>query len=89
MQQDDSRAVAWARKTAEQGDSAAQFTLSGMYYFGQGVKKDDVKAYMWANLAAAQGLEEAVNILDLLLKELTPSQIEEGQRLAREWLAAH
>lgn len=89
MQQDDSQAVAWARKAAEQGDPAAQFTLGGMYYFGQGVKKDDVKAYMWANLAASQGLEEAIKIRDELAKTLTPSQLEEGQRLAREWLAAH
>ncbi len=88
-QQADSQAVAWARKAAEQGDAAAQFTLGGMYYFGQGVKKNDLKAYLWINLAAAQGDEEAIKIRDEFVKTLTPSQIEEGQRLAREWLAAH
>jgi hypothetical protein len=44
---------------------------------------------MWINLAAAQGFEDAVKMRDTLVKKLTPSQIEEGQRLTREWLATH
>jgi hypothetical protein len=44
---------------------------------------------MWLNLAAAQGLENSIKMRDSLIKKLTPSQIEEGQRLAREWIASH
>ena len=77
------------RAKAEQGDASAQYNLGVIYEKGQGVQQDYVKAYMWASLAADQGLEDAIKKLDYLVKILTPSQIEEGQRLAREWIATH
>ncbi len=46
---------------------------------------DYVLAYMWANLAAAQGQELAVQLRDVLVEEMTSNQIAEAQRLAREW----
>ncbi len=39
--------------------------------------------------AAAQELEKAVKARDNLVKTLTPSQIEAGQKLVREWIATH
>ena len=87
--QDDAQAVAWYQKAAEQGFAQAQSNLGEMYYFGHGVKKNDVKAYMWTYLAASQGLEEAIKFLASLVKVLTPSQIQEAERLTRKWLAAH
>ena len=44
-----------ARLAAEQGYAAAQFNLGVMYASGQGVPEDDVTAYAWLNIAAAQG----------------------------------
>lgn len=44
---------------AEQGHSAAQFNLSSMYFFGQGIEQDWVKADEWFKRAAAQGSAEA------------------------------
>ena len=60
-----------------------------MYHRGDGVPQDYVQAHMWWNLAAAQGNEYGIEHRDLVAGHLTPSQIEEAQRLAREWLAAH
>ncbi|MDD1619344.1 MAG: SEL1-like repeat protein [Methylococcaceae bacterium] len=60
-----------------------------MYFHGTGVPQDHVQAYMWTNLAAAQGVEKALKMLDSLAKKLTPSQIEEGQKLVRDWIATH
>jgi len=60
-----------------------------MYAKGQGVRLDDVAAHMWLNIAAAQGHENARKDLDIVAGEMTSSEIEEAQRLAREWLAAH
>ena len=77
------------RITAAQGKAEAQFNLGVMYKKGQGVPQDYAQAYMWVNLAAAQGVEDAVRMRDNLVKKLTASQIEEGQRLAREWIAKH
>ncbi len=83
--QDFGEAVRWYRLAAEQGDAGGQFKLSGLYYFGKGVAQDYVQAHMWANLAAAQNQE----LRNALAKKMTPEQIAEAQRLAREWLAQH
>ena len=44
-----------------------------------------VSAYMWFNLAAAHGDEEAAKRRDKLAEGMTPAQIAEAQKLAREW----
>jgi TPR repeat protein len=59
------------------------------YLNGWGVPKDYVLAYMWWNLAAAQGHENAVKVRDLVAGVMTPADISEAQRLAREWLEEH
>ena len=83
--QDYAEAVKWYRKAAEQGDAVAQFYLGVMYATGQGVAQDDVQAHLWYNLAAAQGNENARKGRDIAAKLMTPAQIAEAQRLAREW----
>ena len=56
---------------------------------GRGVAKDYVRAFIWFNLAAAQGNETAANNRDTIAGTMTPAMIMEAQRLAREWLDAH
>jgi TPR repeat protein len=60
-----------------------------MYVTGQGVAQDIVQAHMWSSLAAAQGDENAQKILSSLISKMSPDQIAEAQRLAREWMAKH
>ena len=60
-----------------------------MYSSGEGVPQDYTLAHMWFNLAGASGLEEAHGTRDTVAKLMTPAQIAEAQRLAREWTAAH
>ncbi len=85
MPQDDTHAQEWLLKAAAQGDKGAQVTLGFLYDMGRGVSQDYVQAHMWVNLAAAQGQEEAVAMRDEIAQEMTPEQIAEAQRLAREW----
>jgi TPR repeat protein len=87
--QDDKQAAFWFRKAADQGEAMGQFNLGRMYFNGTGVPKDYVQAYLWTNLPAAQELKKAVNMRDSLVKALTPSQIEAGQKLVRKWIAEH
>ncbi len=87
LPQDYHKAVKWCRLAADQGLAEAQAFLGGMYYFGQGVPNDYVLAHMWANLAAAKGVNESVKMRDNLERLMTPQQIAEAQRLAREWKA--
>lgn len=49
--------------------------------------KDYALAHMWANLAVANGVKEAVKVRDRLEGRLTPAQIIKAQRLARGWKA--
>ncbi len=73
------------RPLAQQGDASAQNNLGLMYSKGRGVAQDYVQAHMWVNLAAAQGIEDARDARDILVEQMTPAQIAEAQRLAREW----
>ena len=84
---DDKEAVRWYRMAAEQGNADAQSKLGAMYYTGRGVPKDYVLAYMWWNLAAASGDKDAVKNRETISKKMSRSQIEEAQRLSREWRA--
>ncbi len=83
--QDYAEAVRWVRKAADQGDARSQFNLGNMYRKGEGVPHDYVQAHMWYNLAAARGLKLGRKNRDLLAKQMTPEQIAEAQRMAREW----
>ena len=79
-------AVLWYRKAAEQGDADAQTNLGLMYAVGQGVPKDYVQAHMWLNLAASNSeTKAAAEYRDTVAKKMTPAQIAEAQKLAREW----
>ena len=94
--QDYAQAAKWFRKAADQGHTKAHFMLGLMYSKGQGVPQDFVQAHMWFNLSAAgvpasdtRGRDFAAGKRDLVAAIMTPDQIAEAQRLAREWLAAH
>ena len=72
------------RQLAEGGDPAAQNDLGWMYQNGRGVAQDYVAAHMWYNLAGA-GDGEAREYRDRIAEKMTPDQIAEAQRRAREW----
>ena len=73
------------RVKAERGDAIAQFNLGVMYAEGQGVPQDYVMAHMYFNIAPIDGYEDAVINRRIVEKQMTPSQIEKAQDLAREW----
>jgi TPR repeat protein len=52
---DNSAALDWYRKAAEQGDPMAQYRLGVMYAKGWGVPQDDTAAVSWYRKAADQG----------------------------------
>ena len=83
--QDKHESVKWYRRAAEQGYAHGQFSLGVMYYFAEGVPKDHVLSYKWFNLSAAQGNKNSAELRDALAKRITPSQIQEAQKLAREF----
>jgi TPR repeat protein len=84
--QDYQQSVAWFRRAAEQSQSEAQRLLGLMHLHGVGgVPKDNVIAYMLWNLSAAAGNMEASDLRNDLAQDMTPRQLEEGQRLSSRW----
>ena len=82
--QDDKEAVKWYTKAAEQGDADAQLNLGVMYAKGRGVLQDNVYAHMWANIGSSNGSKNGGKLRDYVAENMTPEQIAEAQRLARE-----
>jgi uncharacterized protein len=78
-------AVKWYRRAANQGNVTAQVLLGGMYLVGEGVPQDFVAAHMWYDLAAAHGDTSAAEQRQRIATLMTPAQIAEAQKLAREW----
>jgi uncharacterized protein len=89
-------AMKWYRKAADRGNADAQYNLGRMYEIGRGVPQDYFQAYIWFNLSAAQNnaISERMEVVsgqssakqrDLAAKHLSPAQIAEAQKLAREW----
>jgi TPR repeat protein len=89
--QDQAAAVSWWRRAAEQGLAKAQGALGVMYERGEGVRRDLVQAHKWYHLAASRlELSEKYREIsfrrrDLVAAKMTPAQIAEAEKLAREW----
>jgi len=87
---DHAASVSSLRNRAAHGEASAQFNLGLMYYTGRGVPQDSVEAYMWFNLVAATAPNPdrrklAVEARDYVAARMTPAQIAEAQKRAREW----
>ena len=81
------------RARAEAGNVSAQYNLGVMYATGDGVPQDNVEAHMLLNLAASRSSGElregVVSVRDGVAELMTPADLSEAQRRAREWHAAH
>ena len=85
--QDYKQAVKWYTLAADQGHRVARHTLGIMYAAGQGVTQDFVVAHMLANISASNGMSSKLR--DLIATEMTPSELEQAQQKAREWVEKH
>ena len=75
----------WFQRAAVQGHPVAKLYLGVMYAEGRGVPRDYVRAHMWFSLAVAQGEQRAITTLKMVERRMTPAQINEAQKLARDW----
>jgi hypothetical protein len=60
-----------------------------VYYNGQGVTQDYVQAYMWFNIASANGNADARGNRDIVANLMSPKQREQAQKLASDWIRQH
>jgi TPR repeat protein len=90
LAQSDGDAAEWYQRAADQGLAGAQLFLGMLYRDGRGVPADLIAAHKWLNLATAalppgQVRNSAAQLRDAVTQRLTPAQVTEAQRLAREW----
>jgi TonB family protein len=79
---------------AERGNILAQVELGSLYADGRGVAQDYIQSYMWLTLSISGAVDEktpfrrsqaAVDLQKSIASKMTPPQIEEAERLARDW----
>lgn len=78
-------AAYWFRRAADQGNALAQYSLGRTHALGQGVPRDYVAAYVWANLATEQGHEDPGRLRELVASGMSAEQLAAAQRAANEW----
>lgn len=61
-------------RAAFYADKQSQHYLSLIFWHGQGVPKDPVKAYIWSDLAAERGNRRLLAIRENMWSQLTPQQ---------------
>lgn len=80
------------RSSANKGYAEAQYALGLSYgYASTSVWEDYVEAYKWLSLAlsraSAENQKRYAEARDEMAKQMTPAQLAEAQKLAREWIA--
>ncbi len=92
MPQDPAQAANWYRKAADDGSVDALYALGLLYQQGRGVPQDVVQADRWIVLAIQRYAasdkgkrEKAVQARKNIESRMTPVQIEQAQKLVREW----
>jgi TPR repeat protein len=83
-------AFKWNKLAAEQGEAGAQLGLGAMYYFAGGAPQNYQEATKWWILAKTSGASsEADDMLDMVTKKLTPSELQKAQEDAKKWWDEH
>jgi TPR repeat protein len=89
MPQNTATANALFLRAAEAGSSEAQMEAARIYATGDGVEQDYIQAHMWANLAAAAGVENAARERAVFAQFLDADQLADAQSRASEWRGAN
>lgn len=77
------RAFEEFRADAIDGHATAQFNLGVMYYKGQGVSRDLIKAFAWIEIATQQrGQEDLIETLEILTLMLSGQEVDAGLQMA-------
>lgn len=76
------------RAAAQSGDVTAQLELGQLYEFGFGLKENAVPAMAWYLAASRAGNERAEQRAQTLKPKLSAGQLQEAERLSREWASA-
>lgn len=86
VSKDDTAALRWLTKAANKGHTRALFIVGALHAKGRGAERNLVQAHKFFSLAEKNGVKDASRNRELAASKMTPDQVEEAQRLAREWV---
>jgi len=81
------QAVSWLEKSATRGEPRAQFVLGTMYFNGDSVSRDWVRAYALMTRASSSGLSQASATLAQMDRYIGLKERQQGTELARKYEA--
>lgn len=76
-------------RAASFADKHSQHYLSLIYWHGQGVPVDRVRAYIWSDLAAERGSRKLLAIREKMWAELTPQQQQQAVKDGSDYYARY
>lgn len=65
-----------------QGYVSAQYSLGVQYFRGTGVPQDSVLAYVWVDVAAANGHEDAFSVRNTIAGALSDTDLATAEQIA-------
>ena len=80
-----SEALTWLQRAVQRGDPRAQYVLGTMYFNGDVVAKDWVRAYALVTRSSQTGLNEASTALAQMDKYMSLAERQQGLTLARKY----
>ena len=84
---DEREGLRLVREAAMRRSDGAQFLLGGFHFRGEFCDKDWAESYAWMKLATDNGHPDTAKFLEVMLANMDPSVIEEGERRYKDWKA--
>lgn len=79
------QAAEWLQRAASRGEPRSQYVLGTMYFNGDGVEKDWIRAYALTVRASAQGLAQASSAQAQMDRYISLQDRQKGLELARQY----
>ena len=83
------RSIAVTRGMAPFQIGQIRFDVGKMFMNGIGIRRDNIAAFTWFQLAKAAGEVRAEGEEEILKTRMQPAQVEEGKSHASTWLQSH
>ena len=84
MPQNETDAAKWLTSAAENGLAHAQRILGLSYAHGRGVPQSYALAYLWSDLAAAQGDDTGRQTRDAVASRMAPDELDLARGLVKQ-----
>ena len=74
---------------AEKGHPPAQYNVGRMFYYGQGMRRDQIESYKWFLIARDNGVRRSEEATRILGEHLLRHERVEAMVRARDWQRRH